>query len=179
MATSTLVQYLETTTNLATGGTTQVGVSPSDRRQFETFLTETAITAGQLVAIDVTAAKLVTDPSGGLSAATVITADFNAAGTVQKIVVGVADQSVTGTATSPQPIRVVVRGPVTYTAIANAGGAGVGVAVGDPLILDLGGTAGQAQVNTAANVLPVWGMAMTAVAAGGGAGKAYVLGLGI
>jgi hypothetical protein len=71
-------------------------------------------------------------------------AAFNAAGTVQKIVVGVAAQSVTGTATSPQPIRVVVRGPVSYTAKVDAGGAGVGVAVGDPLILDLAGGAGLA-----------------------------------
>lgn len=176
MATSTLVQYLETAGVSVSGATVQNGTTPSNRRQFETFLCESAITAGQLVAIDVT--KMATDTSGGLSAATVITADFNSA-TVQKIVVGIAAQSVTGTATSPQPVSVIVRGPAPYTAVANAGGAGVGVAIGDALVLDIGGTAGQASVNLAAGVAVPWGYAMTAVAAGGGAGTAYVLGLGV
>jgi|DEB0MinimDraft_3_1074331.scaffolds.fasta_scaffold57961_1 hypothetical protein len=174
MATSTLVQYLETTTNLASGGTTPVGTSPSDRRQFETFLTETAITAGQLVAVDVS--KMATDTSGGATAATVITADYNSA-PVQKIVVGVAAESVTGTATSPQPVKVVVRGPVTGVLATGV------IAVGDPVILDPAGAAGtvapQFAVNAAvANLVSeAVGYALTVPAAG--TCSVYVLGKGI
>jgi len=170
MATSTLVQYLNTTTNLAAGGTTQVGVSPSNRRQVETFLTRTAITAGQLVAVDVT--QMATDASGGLTATTVLTADFNSA-TVQKIVVGVALQSVTGTAASPQEIQVVVRGPVGAVPLAT-----VGCGVGDPLVLDTAGAAGSCMVNTAANIGHVFAYALETVAAAGPI-RVYVLGTGI
>ena len=177
MATTNIVQYLNHTgKSVTTGASVELGTSPLDRKQEETFLTESAITAGQLVAVDVT--KMVADPTGGYTAVTVIAADFNSA-TVQKIVVGVALQSVTGTATSPQPIRVVVRGPVSYTAKVDAGGAGIGVAVGDPLILDLAGGTGLAQVNTAANTLHVVGYGLSAVAAAGGTGVMYVLGCGI
>jgi len=170
MATSTLVQYLNTTTNLAAGGTTQVGMSPSNRRQVETFLTRTAITAGQLVAVDVS--LMATDASGGLTAATVITADFNSA-TVQKIVVGVALESVTGTSTSPQEIRVCVRGPVGAVPLAT-----VGCAVGDPLVLDTAGAAGSCMVNTAATIVHVFAYALETVAAAGPI-RVYVLGTGI
>lgn len=176
MATTNIVQYLNHTgKSVTTGASVELGVSPLDRKQEETFLTETAITAGQFVAVDL--AKMATDATGGYSAVTVIAAVGNV--TTKKIVVGVALQSVTGTATSPQPIRVVVRGPVSYTAKVDAGGAGIGVAVGDPLIADLAGGAGLAQVNTAANVLHVVGYGMTAVAAAGGTGVIYVLGCGI
>jgi hypothetical protein len=170
MATSTLVQYLNTTTNLAAGGTTQVGVTPSNRRQVETFLTRTAIVKGQLVAVDVS--LMATDATGGLTAATVIAADFNSA-TVQKIVVGVALESVTGTATSPQDVQVVVRGPATTVPLAT-----VGCAVGDPLVLDTAGATGSCMVNTAANIGHVFGYALETVAAAGNI-RVYVLGTGI
>jgi hypothetical protein len=175
MATSTLVQYLDTTANLATGGTTQVGISPGNRRQVETFNTETAITVGQLVALD--GAKLATDASGGLTMATVITADFNSA-PVRKMVVGVALASVTGTATSPQPIRVCVRGVVTGVVTTGV------TAVGDTLILDAAGGAGACQaqpvsVNEAGAAVvplgPAIGYALTIAAAG--TCTAYVRGL--
>jgi hypothetical protein len=174
MATTNILQYLETTgKSVTTGGDVQLGTNPLNRKQEETFLTESAITAGQLVAVDVTAARMTLDPTGGNSAVTVITADFNAAGTVQKIVVGVAAQAVTGTATSPQPIRVVVRGPVTASNLAT-----VGCTVGDPLVLDTAGAAGACMVNTAANIGHVVCYAMETVAAAGPV-KVYVLGSGI
>jgi hypothetical protein len=169
MATSTLVQYLNSSGVTAGGATAQNGVTPSDRRQIETFLTRSAITAGQLVAIDV--AQVASDTTGGLAAVTVITADFNAA-TVQKIVVGVALASVTGTATSPQPIQVVVRGPAASVPVVAA------TAVGDPLTLDSAGAAGSAQVAAAATTTHVFGYAMTSTA-GAGTVLAYVLGCGI
>ncbi len=174
MATSTLVQYLNTTTNLAAGGTTQVGVSPSDRRQVETFLTRTAITAGQVVALDV--AQMATDTSGGLTAVTVIAADFNSV-PVQKVVVGVALESVTGTATSPQDIRVCIRGPVSSVPAVGA------IAQGEPVILDPAGAAGSCAVQqnynaaTAAPVQEAFGIALTAAAAG--VVQVYVFGKGI
>jgi hypothetical protein len=159
MATQTLLQYLDTAGVSVSGAATQFGLSPSNRQQFETFNTETAITKGQLVAVDV--AKMATDASGGLTAATVITADFNAA-TVQKIVVGVAAESVTGTATSPQPVKVIVRGPASAVPLAT-----VGCAVGDPLVLDTAGAAGSIMLNTAANIGHVVGYALETVAAAG------------
>jgi hypothetical protein len=177
MATTSIINYLETTgKSVTTGADVQLGTSPLNRIQTETFLTETAITKGQLVAVD--SAKMATDTSGGLTALTVITADFDSA-PVRKIVVGVAAEAVTGTATSPQLIKVVVRGPAAYVAKVDAGGAGVGVAIGDPLILDLAGGAGLAQLNTAANTLHVVGYGLSVVAAAGGNGVMYVLGTGI
>lgn len=171
MATSTLIQYLDTSGFSISGAVAQNGLSASNRQQVETFLCETAITKGNLVAIDVTAAKLVTDPTGGLSAATVITADFNSV-PVQKIVVGVAAESVTGTATSPQFVKVVVRGPAPSVPVIAA------TAVGDPLTLDVLGAAGSAQVAGAANTVHVFAYAMTSTA-GAGSVVAYVLGTGI
>jgi hypothetical protein len=170
MATQTLLQYLDTAGVSVSGAVTQFGLSPSNRQQFETFNTETAITKGQLVAVDVV--KMSTDATGGLTAATVITADFNSA-TVQKIVVGVAAESVTGTATSPQPVKVIVRGPASSVPLVT-----VGCAVGDPLVLDTAGGAGSCMVNTAANIGHVFAYALETVAAAGNI-RVYVLGTGI
>lgn len=170
MATSTLLQYLDTSGFSASGAVVQNGLGPSNRVQFETFLCESAITKGQLVAVDVT--KMATDATGGYTAATVLAADFNSA-TVQKIVVGVAADSVTGTATSPQPVRVVVRGPASAVPLAT-----VGCGVGDPLVLDTAGAAGQCMVNTAANIGHVFAYALETVAAAGPI-RVYVLGTGI
>ena len=137
MATTTLVQYLESTgKSVTTGADTQLGNELLNRRQVETFLTETAITKGQLVSLD--AAKVSTDASGGLTSLTVITADFNSS-PVRKIVVGVALESVTGTATAPALVKVCVRGVVTGVATTGA------TAVGQTLILDSGGAAGTCQ----------------------------------
>jgi len=170
MATQTLLQYLDTSGVSVSGATVQNGLAPSNRVQFETFLCESAITKGQLVAVDV--AKMATDTSGGLTAATVITADFNSA-PVQKIVVGVAAESVTGTATSPQFVKVVVRGPASSVPLFTAG-----CAVGDPLVLDTGGAAGSCAVNAAAGIGHVFAYALETVAAAGNI-RVYVLGTGI
>jgi hypothetical protein len=168
MATTNILQYLESTgKSVTTGADVQLGTSPLNRLQTETFLTETAITLGQLVAVNVV--KMSTDASGGLTALTVITADFNAA-TVQKIVIGVAAESVTGTATSPQPIKVILRGPALAVPLAT-----VGCSVGDPLVLDTAGGAGACMVNTAANIGHVVGYALETIAAAGPL-KVFVLG---
>ena len=54
MATTSILNYLETTgKSVTTGADTQLGLSPLNRLQVETFLCETAIVKGQLVAVDV------------------------------------------------------------------------------------------------------------------------------
>ena len=174
MATSNLVQYLEGTGVTVSGASVALGTTPSDRKQEETFLCESTITAGQVVAVDV--AKMATDATGGLTALTVIAADYNSA-TVQKIVVGVAAQTVTGTATSPQPVRVIVRGPALSVPAVGA------IAQGDPVILDPAGAVGSCAAQGAYNsasanlVSEAFGFALTAAAAG--VVNVYVLGKGI
>jgi hypothetical protein len=175
MATTTILQYLDGAGVSASGAVVQNGNSPLNRQQVETFLTETAITKGQLVSLD--AAKLSTDSSGGLTSLTVITADFNSA-PVRKIVVGVALESVTGTATSPQPVKVCIRGVVTGVVTTGV------TAVGSTLILDSAGGAGACQAQPAqvdeggAAIVPLGppiGYALTVAAAG--ACTAYIRGL--
>ena len=176
MATTTILQYLDSTgKSVTTGADVQLGNSPLNRQQVETFLTETAITKGQLVALD--GAKLATDASGGLTSLTVIAADFDSV-PVRKMVVGVAAEAVTGTATSPQLIKVIIRGVVTGVVTTGV------TAVGQTLILDVGGATGACQgqpvsVNEAgAAVIPLGpaiGYALTIAAAG--TCTAYVRGL--
>ena len=132
MATSTLVQYLEKTQNTASGGTVAVGASSSNRSETETFLTESAITKGQWVSLDL-------GQTGASKCLVVLTAAAVAAGNAS--VIGVALESVTGTATAPQPIRVCISG--FSEALVTAA-----IAVRTPLVVV--GTAGQAQSFTVA-----------------------------
>lgn len=166
MANSPL-QYLKNTGTNGSGTSVQLGAGVSDRSQVITYLTETAITAGQIVSFDVS--KMGTDATGGFTALTVVTADYNSA-PVQKCVAGVALESKTGTAGSPQAIKVVVRGPARTVPVTGA------VAVGDPLCLDEAGAAGSAQVYVAASVGRVFGVALTAVG-GPGSVTAFIYGL--
>lgn len=176
MATTTILQYLQNKATSAGGASVFLGTTPLDRLQTETFLTETAIVKGQVVALDVT--KMATDATGGSTALTVIAADFNSA-TVQKLVVGVAQASVTGTATNPQPVTVIVRGPALNVPAVGA------IAIGSPVILDPAGAAGScaAQVTVAEGgaatyqISEAFGFAMTAAAAN--LVNVYVLGKGI
>ena len=160
MATSTLIQYLNQT-DAVTGAS--LGVTPSDRLKVETFLCGSTITKGQVVALDVT--KMATDTTGGTTALTVIAADYNSA-TVQKIVVGVAAETVAGTASQSLPVRVIVRGPALSVPAVGA------IAQGDPVILDPAGAAGSCAAQGAYNaasanlVSEAFGFALTAAAAG-------------
>ena len=167
MATSSLIQYLNTT-DAVTGA--QLGTTPSDRLKVEAFLASASITAGQVVALDVT--KMATDSTGGLTSVTVIPADYNSA-TVQKVVVGVAKTS----ATSGQVCQVIVRGPALSVPAVGA------IAVGDPVVLDPAGAAGSCAAQLAYNaasanlVGEAFGFALTAAAAG--VVSVYVLNKGI
>ena len=166
MATSNLVQYLENTGTSVSGASVFLGRLVSARGQEETYLCETAITAGSLVAVDVS--KMATDASGGSTALFVTTADFNAA-TVQKVVVGVAKASITGTVASPKEIAVVIKGVAVLVPVIAA------TAVGSPLCLDILGAAGSAQIAIqAATEGHVFGYALTSTA-GAGTVTAYLI----
>jgi hypothetical protein len=174
MATPNILTSLETTgKSVTTGADVQLGTSPLDRLQYETFLTETAITKGQVVSADF--AKMVTDASGGYSAVTVIAGVGNVV--TKTCAVGVAAESVTGTATSPQPVKVIVRGPALAVPAVGA------IAQGAPVILDTAGGVGSVKIQDnydAAVTAPVkeaLGIAMTAAAAN--LVNVYVFGKGI
>jgi hypothetical protein len=150
MATSTLVQYLETTANLAAGGTTTLGGDISDRCQTETFLTVTAITAGQWVAFDTT--------QTGAAKVVVVSAAPSTFALGNPLVVGVAVETVTGTVASPQPVKVVVGGYVASAAVDNAV-----VAAGTSLVVD-NTAVGRANAYAAADTANPCGVSLTAAA---------------
>jgi len=166
MATTTILQYLQNTGKSVTSGASVfLGTTPLDRLQTETFLTESAIVKGQVVSADL--AKMATDATGGSSALTVITGVGNVA--TKKCVVGVAAESVTGTAANPQPVKVIVRGVVTGVATTGV------TAVGQTIILDSAGGTGACQgqptqVDEAGAAIvplgPALGYALTVAAAG-------------
>ena len=147
MATSTLVQYLEKTQNLAAGGTTPVGASTSNRSQVEQFLAETTVTAGDWVEFD-------TAQTGASKVVVVRQATANGVG--NPLVCGVALTTVTGTATSPAVVTVCVGGYVASANVANAV-----AAAGVALSVDAAG-AGQAVAITAADTGPACGVSLSA-----------------
>lgn len=156
MATNTTIQYLETQAVNEFGATIDLGASPSDRRQIETFLTVGTIVAGDWVAFDTTqtgAARVVYAVQSGVVA------------TGNGLTVGVALTGGVGAAGAPVKVDVVVSG---YVATANVDTATVGAA---GIVLEAAGAvAGRAQaadagsftacgVSLAAavgNVGPVW-----------------------
>ena len=62
MATTTILQYLQHKGTSISGASVELGVTPLDRKQEETFMCESAIVKGQVVAVDVT--KMATDATG-------------------------------------------------------------------------------------------------------------------
>lgn len=150
MATSTNIQYLESTAKDEFGATVQIGAGTSDRRQIETFLAGAAITAGDWVQFD-------TSATGANRVLTVIQATAVALG--NPLTVGVA---LTAATVAGQKVDVVVGG---FVEVCNVDGA---VVAGSPLTVDT--TAGRAHVAATgdivtcgvalaadvANVAPVW-----------------------
>ncbi len=102
MATSTIIQYLEKSQTTATGATVDVGESASNRQQVETFLTEGNILQHQWVQFD--------RFQSGVSRILVVRDGLTVFPQGNPLVFGVALETVSGTATSPQPVRVVVGG---------------------------------------------------------------------
>jgi len=173
MATSTIIQYLETT-DAATGA--QLGVSPSDRRQIETFLftnpnpaggASITLVAGEVAALDVS--KMGTDASGGLTAVSVVTALVPN----QIVLVGCFAETVTASPGQTVAVRVVVRGPVVNVPCVGA------VAVGAQVVIDALGGLGTVATKAALTESPL-GVALTAAPGpGGGFVTVYVWGKGI
>lgn len=156
MATSTLIQYLETEQKDGFGATVAVGPATMDRRQTETFLASGAIAAGELVSLD--ASKT----ADGDKAIFVIKADSAAAAT--NVPVGVA----LAAAADGKKVEVCVRG--VCEALVTAG-----VAAGAVLAADSGVAAGQLDTITAATEAQV-AIALEAAVALPGTTTVYVRG---
>jgi hypothetical protein len=146
MATSTLLQYLETT-DAVTGAS--LGASPSNRRQVETFIAGATVVVGDWLQFD-------TSKTGAAKVLTVIQAAAN--GTGNPLVVGVclgsADSD--GSLTVGSKINVAVAGYVESANVANAV-----AAAGVALTVDAAG-AGQAVAITAADTGPACGVTLSA-----------------
>lgn len=153
MATSTLIQYLETV-DAVTGA--QLGPSPSNRRQIETFIAGGTVAVGDWVALDAT-------KTGATKAVTVIKAGAAANGNPLVVGVCIGSAESTGALTVGSSVNVVVAG---YVASANTNGA---PAAGQPLVVQT--VAGAADAAGAGITAPPCG----AVLADLGGGKAEVL----
>ena len=108
MATSTLIQYLDTTG--ADG--VDIGLGVSNRRQVETFISGEAIVAGDIVALDLVTAAL----SAGQIATQIRQASTNAARTA---VVGVALSAASG---AGEQVSVCIAGVCSANVLAMAQG---------------------------------------------------------
>jgi len=144
MATSTNIQYLESTAKDEFGATVQIGAGTSDRRQVETFLAGAAITAGDWVMFDTAA-------TGAARVLTVIQATFAATG--RPLTVGVALNAATA---AGQKVDVVVSGYVENANVATA--TTVGQALGIITV------AGRAELNVAGALGPPCGVALEGAA---------------
>jgi len=173
MATATTIQYLGTV-DAVTGA--PLGVSPSDRRQVETFLftnpnpaggASITLVAGEVAALDVS--KMATDASGGLTAVSVVTALVPN----QIVLVGCFAETVTVSPGQTVPVKVVVRGPVANVPCVGA------IAVGAQVVIDALGGLGTVAAKAALTESPL-GVALTAAPGpGGGFVTVYVWGKGI
>jgi len=147
MATSTLIQYLNTTG--ADG--VDIGLGVSNRRQVETFISREAIVAGDVVALDAVTLAL----TAGQRATQIRQASTTATRTA---VVGVALDAAAG---AGEPVRVCIRGVCEANVLA----------MGQGDVLTVTATAGSMDTITAATA-PQVAVALEAAAA---PGKALVL----
>mgnify|MGYP003337560870 CR=1 FL=1 len=174
MASSTLIQNLNTTQVSGLGVSSAVALTSMDRRQVETFKAGSAISSGDWVALDLGTAA--SPNSAETAAITVCKADGDrdaGAGitSTASVVVGVClgpassrDDDGSGGVKSGGSALVVIRGPVS----AKLDNTGAAINKGSALVLTtLPGLAG---VYTAAAVLPACGILMDTAVAGGGAG---------
>lgn len=172
MATSTLIQYLETSQTDGFGASVPVGLAAMNRRQTEVFLAGEALDAGDWVALDLTAA------SDEVASVTIAKADSNkgaGAGVTSQasIVVGVVlgpaserDDDGSGGVVSGGQASVCIRGICE----AKTDGTGTAIAVGDALTADAAaGKAVKAQYTGAAPYprTLICGMAVDATALDG------------
>jgi hypothetical protein len=146
MATTTIVQYLETAGVTGLGVSAPLGASTMDRSQTETFLSGAAITSGDWVMFDTT-------QSGVNKVLTVVQATNGATG--QPLTVGVALNAATA---SGQKVKVCIAG---YCATANVANAVAAAGVS----LSINTTAGRGTAYVAADTAPICGVSLAAAAA--------------
>ena len=119
MATSTLIQYLETAGVTGLGVSAPVGAATSDRSQTETFLAGGTITAGDFVSLDVS-------QSGANKALFVVTVDTSGGAVALGVpTVGVALAS----ATSGEKVQVCIGGFCKSANVATGTAANVALAL--------------------------------------------------
>lgn len=164
MATSTLINYLES--NLVTGLGASVGVSKetSDRSQVETFIAKETLLVGDWVAFDYAATN-----AGDVTLG-VYKADGNSSPvrTPFGVVLGSAETS--GLLTAGKKVKVCIAGVCNALVGDNAG---AGNAIGT--LLQITNTAGQADVASAASAQPVCGILAETIGAGAGATQKRVV----
>jgi hypothetical protein len=144
MATSTLIQYLETTAVTGLGVSVGVGAASMNRRQTETFIAKENLVVGDFVAFDL-AATADGDVSIGI-----FKADGNSAPvrTPFGVVLGSAETS--GKLTAGSRINVCISG-VCDALVGDNGGAGNALGV----VLQITNTAGVADLAAATSAQPV------------------------
>jgi hypothetical protein len=144
MATSTLIQYLETTAVTGLGVSVGVGAASMNRRQTETFIAKENLVVGDFVAFDLAATA-----DGDVSIG-VFKADGNSAPvrTPFGVVLGSAETS--GKLTAGSRINVCISG-VCDALVGDNGGAGNALGV----VLQITNTAGVADLAAATSAQPV------------------------
>lgn len=164
MATSTLIQYLESSQVTGLGVTVGVGTKTMDRSQIETFVAKETLLVGDWVAFDY-AAVLGSDVTLG-----VFKADGNSSPvrTPMGVVVGAAGTN--GLLTAGNKVNVCISG-VCNALVGDNGGAGNAIGT----LLQITNTAGQVDVASAASAQPVCGILAETVGAGAGATQKRVV----
>jgi len=138
MATNTLLQYLQADD----GSGVALGVTPSNRRQVERFIASSAISAGDIVALDIS------KTADGDKSLFVVKADTSAGATTLTIGVALED------AATNEDLNVVIRGFVKDANVATGG------AIGDRIIGS--STAGRATQYAASSSQAILGYQLAA-----------------
>jgi len=142
MATSTLIQYLESAQVTGLGTSVAVGRATSDRSQIETFIAKEAIAAGDLVAFDYAATE-----AGDVTLGVFKADAAPLPGVPVRTPFGVA---LTGAADGKK-VTVVLSGAASVLVAANATGTDFPLGT----LLQVTGNAGEAGVASAASAQPV------------------------
>jgi len=164
MATSTLINYLETSLVTGLGTSVSVGNETMDRSQVETFIAKETLLVGDWVAFDYSATN-----SGDVTLG-VYKADGNSSPvrTPFGVVLGSAETS--GLLTAGKKVKVCISGVCNALVGDNAG---AGNAIGT--LLQITNTAGQVDAASAASAQPVCGILAETVGAGAGATQKRVV----
>ena len=141
MATSTLLQYLQSTD----GDGNTVGVTPSNRRQVERFIASSAMAENDLVALDFS------KTADGDKALYIIKADDSL---ISQVAIGFALNAATA---AGDEVNVTIAGINESANVVNT------TAAGDRLIIS--SVAGQAKVVTPSDIVPIVAVAVEADAA--------------